>query len=964
MCKNSLSSCTAAIAVLLFGTHFNAYAAPTLSAGAGQDVTGITNTTYEKIRVTSTGIIHGKDLKVVGPLTEWTQTIQDDEGNEVTIEHSSVRGTGVEAIGSNSQIYLEDTTIMRVAIGLDISGSSKVRLTNSTINAGQNSDQEIIGIKINDQSIVKLNDVDIDVTNGLGAQIKDESILNMAGGSITSSKSSVSFVNSSKENNKLENVKINAQKNGIITDTSTVILKNITVENAQKGLYADNSSQIKVSAGSFRGKSLGIYAGNGSNIILEDGVTVFSTQNGIQAEKPKSTITMTEGVLTTTGLQSAVYAKSSGKIDLTDVVVNAEGYGLQADDQEAKIIMTGGSLTTTGLQSAVYAKSSGKIDLTGVVVNAESNGLKIEGDQSKIMLKNSKVFADILLITTVDTKFPEISYVTADNSVLEGGARVLAYNSDKTKQSCLSLINGTKWLLKISTQEKDNTGNLLDLTKRSYSEVSSLNLDKSSIVFDTPTENHYQTLRIGSGALDITEVYKATDNAKIYFNTEWSDSARIGDQKTDRLLIHGDALGTTTVYFRNHLEKENIQADDSDPLNTRGISLIQVSGKANKNSFKLENGYTSIKGLPYKYTLTAYGPEANYGKANANQKLLESDDNFWDFRLQNAFLDPNLRIKALLPQTASYIVMPNALFYTGLKDIAKQNALLANIRTSVLGKEKEKQTGFFLYTYGSTATLSSERGPLKYGYGADIRYAALQAGVALTAIEGQNTTTHFGFVGTYGQLSFTPKDMADAEKNTLNKWSLTAYGSIQHDSGFYVDTLLSYGILKGHITNAIRGNTAKLNDAKMLSISTTVGKEFATGVEGLTFEPQTQIAYQHLRFNTIEDADNFTVDMDNPSQWLIRVGGRLTKTISTENNRPLSFYGKVNLIKTFGDDSTIHIGRNFDLDPMGPAIEGGIGINAQLSHKFSLHGDVSYQQKLQKTGISGASFSGGIRYQF
>ncbi|WP_208438454.1 autotransporter outer membrane beta-barrel domain-containing protein, partial [Bartonella vinsonii] len=83
-----------------------------------------------------------------------------------------------------------------------------------------------------------------------------------------------------------------------------------------------------------------------------------------------------------------------------------------------------------------------------------------------------------------------------------------------------------------------------------------------------------------------------------------------------------------------------------------------------------------------------------------------------------------------------------------------------------------------------------------------------------------------------------------------------------------------------------------------------------------------------------------------------------------ENNRLMSFYGKVNLIKTFGDDGTIQIGRSFDLDPMGAAIEGGVGINAQLSHNFSLHGDVNYQQKLQKTGISGASFSGGIRYQF
>ncbi|WP_404978448.1 MULTISPECIES: autotransporter outer membrane beta-barrel domain-containing protein, partial [unclassified Bartonella] len=51
-------------------------------------------------------------------------------------------------------------------------------------------------------------------------------------------------------------------------------------------------------------------------------------------------------------------------------------------------------------------------------------------------------------------------------------------------------------------------------------------------------------------------------------------------------------------------------------------------------------------------------------------------------------------------------------------------------------------------------------------------------------------------------------------------------------------------------------------------------------------------------------------------------------------------------------------------DPMGTLLEGGLGVSAQLSSNVSLHGDVSYQQKLQKTGISGASFSGGIRYQF
>ncbi|WP_375613825.1 MULTISPECIES: hypothetical protein [unclassified Bartonella] len=70
----------------------------------------------------------------------------------------------------------------------------------------------------------------------------------------------------------------------------------------------------------------------------------------------------------------------------------------------------------------------------------------------------------------------------------------------------------------------------------------------------------------------------------------------------------------------------------------------------------------------------------------------------------------------------------------------------------------------------------------------------------------------------------------------------------------------------------------------------------------------------------------------------------MTKTIATENSRPMSFYGKVNLIKTFGDDQTFHIDKYYKCDPSGSSVEGG----PQLSANLSLHGDVSYQQKLQK----------------
>lgn len=134
---------------------------------------------------------------------------------------------------------------------------------------------------------------------------------------------------------------------------------------------------------------------------------------------------------------------------------------------------------------------------------------------------------------------------------------------------------------------------------------------------------------------------------------------------------------------------------------------------------------------------------------------------------------------------------------------------------------------------------------------------------------------------------------------------------------------------------------------------------------GIEFEPQAQLAYQNLMFDTLANADNFTIEMNNLSQWLIHIGGRLSKIIITaENGRSLSFYGKVNAIKTFCDDEAIHVDKNYQLDPMGSLLEDGVGISAQLSQSVSLHGDINYQQKAQKTGIKGTSFSSGMRYQF
>ncbi|WP_419196348.1 autotransporter outer membrane beta-barrel domain-containing protein [Bartonella grahamii] len=873
-------------------------------------------------------------------------TINLDDAAQITSSHSY----GLHADGLNSTITMNEGHVKGNRTALSAEDGGHITVTGVTITT----EKQLSGLGvsvINSNSMIELRGTNIrDTSTGLLAQ--DGGVIKMNKGTITTSAVGATVLNSKSNENKLEDVTISSNGKGssaiftgLNSQASNVILENVHITQAFTGVIAMDHSQITISGGSFAGNNVGIRAESGSTITLAENAQITSSNGyALHATGLDSTITMTKGSIT--GKEAALAVENGGHIDVANISAQAEKNGIKFENPAEN--------------------TTSEVNLTNAKLYSE-NGIGVNVDESVgtvNLSKKSEIRADVLLVTKAAAEENNLAFtLNSDNSILEGRAKII--NSPKT---IFNLKNQTKWILKTSTKEKDDNGNLLDIAQRSRSDVSVLNLDNSTIAFSKPTvDDHYHTLHIGSVKPDTQEVYNATGDAKIYFNVAWSDGVAIADQKTDRLLIHGDVSGSTTVYIKSDSGDKNSVVNASDPSNIGGLSLIQVSGKATEDSFKLVNDYTTRGRLPYKYTLTAYGPESSHGQADIAQSLFdEKNENFWDFRLHKEILDAGSGpgVISVVSQTASYLVMPNALFHTGLTDMAQQNALLANIRTSVLGKEEEKQTGFFLYTYGNTGTLSSERGPLKYGYGADIRYAALQAGVTLAAIEEQNTTTHFGLVGTYGQLSFTPKNIADAGKSTLDKWAITAYGSIQHSSGFYIDTLLSYGILKGHITNAIRGKTAKLNDAKMLSVSTTVGKEFATGMKGLTFEPQAQIAYQHLMFNTIEDADNFTVDMKNPSQWLIRVGGRLTKTISTENSRSMSFYGKVNLIKTFGDDGTIHIGRGFDLEPMGPAIEGGVGINAQLSHNFSLHGDVSYQQKLQKTGISGASFSGGIRYQF
>ncbi|WP_407965129.1 autotransporter outer membrane beta-barrel domain-containing protein [Bartonella sp. C271] len=761
-----------------------------------------------------------------------------------------------------------------------------------------------------------------------------------------------------------------AQASGI---NSIIELGNVEINSGVTGLYTGNNATITMKKGLITTDGFAVQAAGYNSMIKLGDIQISGKSGGISADK-NSIVTMEKGSIKG---ETGVYIENGSMIEVNNVQIEAKRRGVSIVNG-GTFIMNKGFIKAKGegveifqyLKSETDKKLAGifqkraEIKLTDVCIESETAGIIASSYSSLINfnLKNSEIRSNVL----IEKKYPLRNFtLNADHSILEGGALI---NVQEGTRIVFNLSNGTVWTPKISKKEITHQ-ETTSIHTYSYSSVSMLNLDNSTIVFDKPTDDQYQVLHVGPliinadfSAINNPEIiYNAKGGAKIYFNTDWSSELPTKEQKTDRLVINGGVSGTTTVYVNDIKGKTQTTENTSIPANKRGVSLIQVAGEANKDSFKLANGYTTINNSPYKYTLNAYGPEAS--SRDANQNMFNPSQSYWDFRLQNAYLDSQSKVKALVPQMASYLVMPNALFSAGFSDMNQQNA---SLRTMSLANENNKKNAFFLSSYGNTATLSSNHTALEYGYGADLRYNALQIGVALGALENQNTTTNFGLLGTYGQVSFTPKDMEGADKSTLDKWSISAFGSIQHRNGLYLDTLLSYGLVKGHIKVANIGNVAKLSDANTLSASATIGQQFSTGVEGLVFEPQAQLAYQRLMFDSISDNDNLEIDMNNPNQWLVRIGGRLTKTVTAaENGYAVSLYGKLNMIKAFGDSETIQVsGYDFHLDPMGSSVEGGVGINAQLNKKIELHGDISHQHKLQKAGISATSFLGGVRYRF
>lgn len=748
---------------------------------------------------------------------------------------------------------------------------------------------------------------------------------------------------------------------------------------------------------------------DGSTLLIQ-----ADASRGLVVSGAAAAVNIADSTIRTTGNSTQTVWVSGGTVNLDGSHIVAEGSNaIPVWTTGGQTALNGSSVSTTATGSRGLLVQAGTVTLgmhdgygtlvhtTGANADAAGvlNGASLSADGATLLAEGSGSLAlrvyggDAATPNTVDLKDTTVRSVQSDGiyfyggngavnmdgGSVSGGRHAVWVAKDTTGTAASGVVNASNGAL-ISGQVGAADGNTIDVHLSNGSrwdatldsvvdqfsnDNSLLDLQAASDVASRPTDSsaYRQVLVRGD--------YTGNDGV-VAVNTWLNDGGVLSNQYTDRLLINGDASGETLVQVKVVDGSVGAHTSPSEALlNHEGISVVQVGGLSTANAFRLQGDYVAPADSPYTYRLFAYGPGAELGAAASDQSLVGNVDNYWDYRLQSAYVSPggvtpdpetpNSR-PMVVPQVASYLTAPVALQYATYADLDSLHRRLGEVRDDRALGLNSGSGEFFIRAYGGDFNYNSNRNFASYGYDASGDYSALQLGANLYSHASDTGVWRFGAAGTAGRLNYRPDSADGASRTKADTHRISAYATYQSDAGWYLDSILSYGWFDGHVSTDARGKVMNLKGESYAG-SVEAGYPFDIGY-GMTLEPQAQVIAQHLRFDPRTDRDGLDVALGSQNQVMGRFGARLTRPVDLASGRVTPYVG-VHLVHSFTGDSDVNIGgTNFRTGEFGDAMRYSAGVSGTVSDMLSVYGEVARMQALGSSGVDGWIFNGGLRLRF
>ncbi|MBK0095551.1 autotransporter outer membrane beta-barrel domain-containing protein [Erwinia sp. S63] len=442
---------------------------------------------------------------------------------------------------------------------------------------------------------------------------------------------------------------------------------------------------------------------------------------------------------------------------------------------------------------------------------------------------------------------------------------------------------------------------------------------------------------------------------------------------SDVVLVNGAASGVTQVDVKLVGAPLFDSNGDGVIAANEGVSLAQVSGSANANSFVLKSGY--VASGPWQYGLYSFAPGSNDAARSA------VGGSAWDYRLANTFVceDGSLcqpsagsahsgaRL-AVTPQVPSYLSAPVGLAYYSLAITDDLHKRLGELRQQQANPDAVGGEMFIRYI-GSNLKYQTSQSVSHYGYDFDLDYSAVQLGGNVIRVDGADCSLRGGVAYTRGNTRIRPHAADGYSSTSFDSDTLSLYGTWLRDSGFYVDGSLSWGWHRGATDIARQKDVAKpKGNGWTASIETGYPLELGGGVR---IEPQAQVTWLQMKMDSFTDRDNTHVSYDDYSQTIGRVGARLDKTWQDGSANQYTPYLRVNYTQGWGGTAKAKIGaadvggdETFDSGKFGKMWDVGVGGTATVNKDVALYAEADYRKEIDGNGAKGWRYNAGVRWSF
>ncbi len=443
------------------------------------------------------------------------------------------------------------------------------------------------------------------------------------------------------------------------------------------------------------------------------------------------------------------------------------------------------------------------------------------------------------------------------------------------------------------------------------------------------------------------------NGGSLYLNTVLGDD----DSATDKLVITGDASGTTDLY---------INGIGDGAQTTNGIEVVDVGGVSTSDAFELKNEVNA--GL---YTYRLYWNESDNDWYLASKAQSDDDDSGGDDTPSDGGDDGGNVTPPddggdggdVAPQYRADIGA-----YMGNQWMAR------NLQMQTLyDREGSQYRNADGSVWARFKAGKAESEAVSGNIDMDSNYSQFQLGGDILAWGNGQQSFTVGVMASYinADTDSTGNRGADGSQFTssanVDGYNLGVYATwfadAQTHSGAYVDSWYQYGFYNNSVESGDAGSESYDSTANAVSLETGYRYDIAlSNGNTVSLTPQAQVVWQNYSADSVKDNYGTRIDGQDGDSWTTRLGLRVDGKLYKGSRTVIQPFAEANWLHTSDDVSVSFDDATVKQDLPANRAELKVGLQADIDKQWSVRAQVAGQTGSNDFGDLNGSLN--LRYNW